>query len=81
MNKYELERLRLLNEIGKWELILRNMNPESSKYQSMKDMIARLNYFIKIVDSTIYELSCKNEPLESKFRGIGSELKRNFNRL
>ncbi len=77
---YENEKKKMFERVVKYELLLLQMNKDKAQWQNMRELIDSINLLIRSADSAIFKAEQSPANVENRFRGIGSELKRNWNR-
>ena len=77
---YNREKELMLARVAKYELSMLNMNRDSAQWNNLRELIDSINLLIRSADSEIYKAEQSEKNIETRFRGIGTELKNNWNR-
>ena len=77
---YENEKKKMYERVVKYELLLLQMNTDTPQWHNMRELIDSINLLIRSADSAIYKAEQSEKNIETRFRGIGTELRNNWNR-
>ncbi len=77
---YENEKKKMFERVVKYELLLLQMNRDTPQWQNMRELIDSINLLMRSADSAIFKAEQSPANVEKRFRGIGSELRDNWNR-